>query len=220
MSREEILKKIIEYGVVAVVRTKQPDKLIKIIEAIYAGGIKSIEITMTVPRALKMIEQVSKLVNDEIILGVGSILDSNNAQRAIDAGAKFVVSPIFNKEIIITSHNNNVPAMPGTFTPTEIFNAQEAEADIIKVFPADVLGMSFFKSIKAPMPHLRIMPTGGVTLDNAGDWIKAGACAVGVGSALLDGQAIEENNFRKLTDNAKRIMNSLKSVDEPKFIIV
>ncbi|MFZ2322390.1 MAG: bifunctional 4-hydroxy-2-oxoglutarate aldolase/2-dehydro-3-deoxy-phosphogluconate aldolase [Ignavibacteriaceae bacterium] len=220
MSREEILKKIIEYGVVAVVRTKQPDKLIKIIEAIYAGGIKSIEITMTVPHALKMIEQVSKLVNDEIILGVGSILDSNNAQRAIDAGAKFVVSPIFNKEIIITSHNNNVPAMPGTFTPTEIFNAQEAGADIIKVFPADVLGMSFFKSIKAPMPHLRIMPTGGVTLDNAGDWIKAGACAVGVGSALLDGQAIEENNFRKLTDNAKRIMNSLKSVDEPKFVIV
>jgi 2-dehydro-3-deoxyphosphogluconate aldolase/(4S)-4-hydroxy-2-oxoglutarate aldolase len=109
--------------------------------------------------------------------------------------------------------------MPGTFTPTEIFNAQREGADIVKVFPADVLGMSFFKSIKAPMPDLKIMPTGGVTLDNAGDWIKSGACAVGIGSALLDERAIEENNFNKLTQNAQRIMNSINSVDKPKLVV-
>jgi 2-dehydro-3-deoxyphosphogluconate aldolase/(4S)-4-hydroxy-2-oxoglutarate aldolase len=218
MSREEIVKCIIDNGVVAVVRTKHPDKLIKIIEAIYEGGIKCIEITMTVPNALNMITQVRKSVSSEILVGVGSVLDSDTAQKAIDAGAKFVVSPIYNNEILSISHKNNVPVMPGCFTPTEIFNAQKAGADIIKVFPADVLGMRFFKSIKAPMPNLKIMPTGGVTLDNAGDWIKSGACAVGIGSALLDEKAIKENNYSKLTENAKRIINSLNSVDKPKLI--
>jgi len=220
MSREEIVKNIIENGVVAVVRTKHPDKLVRIAEAIYEGGIKHIEITMTVPNALKMIAEVRGSANAKIIIGVGSVLDSDTAQKAIDAGAQFVVSPIFNKEILSTAHKNNVPAMPGTFTPTEIFNAQEQGADIIKVFPADVLGMSFFKSIKAPMPNLKIMPTGGVTLDNAGDWIKAGACAVGIGSALLDERAIEENNYSKLTENAKRIINSINSVNKPKSVFV
>ena len=218
MFREEIVKKMIANGVVAVVRTKHPDKLIKIVEAIYEGGIKSIEITMTVPNALNMIAQVSKSASSEILVGVGSVLDSDTAQKAINAGAKFVVSPIYNKEILSTSHKNNIPVMPGCFTPTEIFNAQQAGADIVKVFPADVLGMSFFKSIKAPMPELRIMPTGGVSLDNAGDWIKSGACAVGIGSALLDERAIEENNYNKLTENAKRIMKSINSVDKPKLI--
>ncbi|MBK7629538.1 MAG: bifunctional 4-hydroxy-2-oxoglutarate aldolase/2-dehydro-3-deoxy-phosphogluconate aldolase [Ignavibacteriales bacterium] len=218
MSREEIVKNIIDNVVVAVVRTKHPDKLIRMVEAIFEGGIKSIEITMTVPNALEMIAQVSKFANPEILVGVGSVLDTDTAQKAIDAGAQFVVSPIFNKEILITTNKNNVPVMPGCFTPTEIFNAQQAGADIVKVFPADVLGMSFFKSIKAPMPKLKIMPTGGVTLDNAGDWIKAGACAVGIGSALLDEKAIEENNYSKLTENAKQIMNSISSVDKPKLI--
>ena len=218
MSKEEIVKNIIDNGVVAVLRTKHPDKLIRIVEAIFEGGIKSIEITMTVPNALEMIAQVSETASSEILVGVGSVLDSDTAQKAIDAGAKFVVSPIYNKEILSISHKNNVPVMPGCFTPTEIFNAQQAGADIVKVFPADVLGMSFFKSIKAPMPNLKIMPTGGVTLDNAGDWIKSGACAVGIGSALLDEKAIEENNYRKLTENAKRIINSLNSVDKQKLI--
>ncbi len=220
MSRIEIVKNIIANGVVAVVRTKQPEKLIRIIEAIYEGGVKTIEITMTVPNALKMIEQINKSVNDEIILGVGSVLVCDDAQKAIDAGAKFVVSPVYDKDVIVTSHKNNVPAMPGTFTPTEIFNARKNGADIIKVFPADILGMKFFKAVKAPMPELKIMPTGGVTLDNAGDWIKAGACAVGVGSALLDERAIEENNFKKLRDNARRIMESINFVDKPKSLFV
>jgi 2-dehydro-3-deoxyphosphogluconate aldolase/(4S)-4-hydroxy-2-oxoglutarate aldolase len=180
MSRLEIVNEMKDNGVVAVVRTKHPDKLIKIAEAIYEGGVKFIEITMTVPNALKMIEQVRNSVRDEIIIGVGSVLDSGTAQNAIDAGAQFVVSPIFKKDIIDTAHKNNVPAMPGTFTPTEMLTAHQSGADVIKVFPADVLGMKFFKAVKAPIPDLNLMPTGGVNLDNAGEWIRAGACAVGV----------------------------------------
>ncbi|UCH66297.1 MAG: bifunctional 4-hydroxy-2-oxoglutarate aldolase/2-dehydro-3-deoxy-phosphogluconate aldolase [Ignavibacterium sp.] len=212
MSRTEIVKEISNNGVVAVVRTKHPDKLLRIAEAICEGGVKFIEITMTVPNTLNMIEEVSRLVNHEIYIGVGSVLDPGTAQKAIDAGAKFVVSPIFNKNIIETAHNNNVPAMPGTFTPTEILTAHKSGSDIIKVFPADVLGMNFFKAVKAPMPDLRLMPTGGVNLDNAGEWIRAGACAVGVGTALLDVKAIEENDFKKLTENARRIVASINSV--------
>ena len=171
---------------------------------------------MTVPNALKRIAEVRESVSEEIILGVGSVLESETAQKAIDAGAQFVVSPIYNRDIVKAAHKNDVPAMPGTFTPTEIFNAHQEGADIIKVFPADILGMSFFKSIKAPMPNLNIMPTGGVTLDNAGEWIKAGACAVGIGSALLDNKAIEENDYNKLTENARRILRNLSSVNNRK----
>ena len=211
MSRAELVKEMKNNGIVAIIRTKYPDKLIKIAEAIYEGGVKFIEITMTVPNALKMIKEVRNSVSQEIILGVGSVLDSDTAQKAIDAGAQFVVSPIFKKEIIDKAHKNNVPAMPGTFTPTEMLNAHQYGADIIKVFPADILGMKFFKAVKAPMPDLNLMPTGGVNLDNAGDWINAGACAVGIGTALLDVKAIEQNNYKKLTENARRINDSIKS---------
>ena len=211
MSRAELVKEMKNNGIVAIIRTKYPDKLIKIAEAIFEGGVKFIEITMTVPNALKMIKEVKNSVSDEIILGVGSVLDPETAQKAIDAGAQFVVSPIFKKEIIDKAHKNNVPAVPGTFTPTEMLNAHQYGADIIKVFPADILGMKFFKAVKAPMPDLNLMPTGGVNLDNAGDWINAGACAVGIGTALLDVKAIEQNNYKKLTENARRINDSIKS---------
>jgi len=136
-------------------------------------------------------------------------LNSSIAEDAINAGAKYVVSPILKKEIIDTSHKHNVPVMPGCFTPTEIQTAFEYGADIVKVFPADVVGMEFFKAILAPMPHLKLMPTGGVSLTNAGEWLKAGACAVGIGSALLDKKAIQESNYSILTENAKQIMKSI-----------
>ena len=128
--------------------------------------------------------------------------------------AKYVVSPILKKEIIEIAQKYDVPVMPGCFTPTEIYSAFEMGADIAKVFPADVVGMPFFKAILAPMPHLKLMPTGGVSLTNAGDWLKAGACAVGIGSALLDDKVIKEENYLKLTENAKSIMNSINSVNK------
>jgi 2-dehydro-3-deoxyphosphogluconate aldolase/(4S)-4-hydroxy-2-oxoglutarate aldolase len=134
---------------------------------------------------------------------VGSVLNPETAQKAIDAGARYVVSPIFKPEIVEKAHMNDVPAFPGAFTPTEIQTAFECGADIVKVFPADVVGMAFFKAIKAPMPHLKIMPTGGVTLTNVADWIRSGACAVGVGGALLDKKAVDNGNYDVLTANAK-----------------
>lgn len=209
MKRQEIVDTLIKASAVAVVRLTDPTKLIKVAEAIYAGGVSAIEITMTVPNAIKMIEEASKQIGSYMQIGVGSVLDSDTAQKAIDAGAKYVVSPIFKKEIIETAHKNNIPAMPGAFTPTEIQTADEAGADIVKVFPADVVGMAFFKGVLAPMPHLKLMPTGGVSLTNAGDWLKAGACTVGVGTALLDKKAIASEDYKTLTANAKILMESI-----------
>jgi 2-dehydro-3-deoxyphosphogluconate aldolase/(4S)-4-hydroxy-2-oxoglutarate aldolase len=209
MNRETIVSEVIKRKVVAILRLKEPGKLKKVAEAIYAGGVSAIEITMTVPNAIQLIEEMSRELSSDILLGVGSVLNAKTAEDAIKAGAKYVVSPILKKEIIEAAHKFNVPAMPGCFTPTEIQTAYEAGADIIKVFPADILGMAFFKGVLAPMPHLRLMPTGGVSLTNAGEWINAGASAVGIGSALLDKEAITNENYSKLTENAQMVMKSI-----------
>jgi len=209
MDKEKILEEIFKVKVVAVLRINETDKLKNIIDALYVGGISVVEITMTVPNAIQQIEKMNEELDKNIVLGVGSVLNKSVAEEAIKAGAKYVVSPVLKKEIIETSHKYGVPAMPGCFSPTEIQTAYEYGADIIKVFPADLVGMSFFKSILAPLPHLKLMPTGGVSLTNACDWIKAGACAVGVGSALLDKKAISEGNYSKLTENAKLILNNI-----------
>ena len=209
--RKEILNKLEANVAVAVIRLADSTKLIRVCEAIFEGGVKSIEITMTVPNAISVIKESVKKLGDHMLIGVGSVLNAETAKKAIDAGANYVVSPIFKKEIIEVAHKNDVPALPGCFTPSEIQTAFESGADIIKIFPADVLGMAFFKSILAPMPHLKLMPTGGVTLTNAGDWIKAGACAVGIGTALLDKNAIAQENYKLLTNNAQLIMANIEA---------
>ena len=209
--RKEILNKLEANVAVAVIRLADSTKLIRVCEAIFEGGVKSIEITMTVPNAISVIKESVKRLGDHMLIGVGSVLNAETAKKAIDAGANYVVSPIFKKEIIEVAHKNDVPALPGCFTPSEIQTAFESGADIIKIFPADVLGMAFFKSILAPMPHLKLMPTGGVTLTNVGDWIKAGACAVGIGTALLDKNAIAQENYKLLTNNAQLIMANIEA---------
>ena len=209
MSREEIVRRIIEGGAVAVIRLSDSKKLIKVANAIYRGGVTGIEITMTVPDAIRVIEDTNREIGSYLNIGVGSVLSADIALKAIDAGAKYVVSPIFKREIIKAAHDNDVAAFPGAFTPTEIQSAYESGADIVKVFPADIVGMAFFKGVLAPMPHLKLMPTGGVSLTNAGEWLKAGACAVGVGTALLDKKAIASENYQALTDNAKILMESI-----------
>lgn len=211
MTRSEIVSQIVKCGAVAVIRMEDPSKLLKVVEALYEGGLFMSEITMTLPNALKVTEEVSEKVPDEVIIGVGSVMNAETAQNAIDAGAKFVVSPITKKEIIQTAHKNNLPVIPGAFSPTEIQTAHEMGADIVKVFPADVVGIKYFKSIKAPMPHLKLMPTGGVTLDNAGEWLLNGAEAVGIGSALLDKDAIKNEDYSKLKSNAKLLMQNLRN---------
>ncbi len=206
----KLVQQLMDAGVIAVIRMADSQKLVRVAEAIHQGGVSAIEITMTVPNALKVIEDVSRALGDEILLGVGSVLNAGTAHRAMDAGARYVVSPIFKPEIIEAAHERGCPAMPGVFTPTEALIAQEQGADIVKVFPADVVGMAFFKAVLAPMPHLRLMPTGGVSLTNAGDWIRAGAVAVGVGGALLDKQAISEGNYAQLTENARMLRRSVE----------
>jgi 2-dehydro-3-deoxyphosphogluconate aldolase / (4S)-4-hydroxy-2-oxoglutarate aldolase len=212
MNKQEILDQLYKRKAVAVIRLQDANKLKKVIEALALGGVSVAEITMTVPNAIGLIKQITSELNADIIVGVGSVLNAEVAQQAIEAGAKYVVSPIFKKEIIDKVHEFDIPAMPGCFTPTEIQTAYEAGADIVKVFPADVLGMPFFKGVLTPMPHLKLMPTGGVTLTNAGEWIKVGACAVGLGAALLDKEAIDLENYSKLTENAKMVMQSINSV--------
>ncbi|MFQ5824517.1 MAG: bifunctional 4-hydroxy-2-oxoglutarate aldolase/2-dehydro-3-deoxy-phosphogluconate aldolase [bacterium] len=211
MSRHEIVQNLIAGGAIAVIRMNDSHKIKKVAEAVHRGGIAAIEVTMTTPNALKVIEESANSMGDFMQIGVGSVLDAETARKAINAGATFVVSPIFKPEIIQTAHRYDLPAVPGAFTPTEILTAHEQGADIVKVFPADVVGMAFFKAIKAPMPHLQLMPTGGVTIENAGEFIKAGACCVGIGSNLLDKKAIESDLFEVLTERAKRLVANIKA---------
>jgi len=209
MSKSSIIQALISQGAIAVIRMSDTQKLKKVIEAIHKGGVSAIEITMTTPNALRVIEETANSMGDVAQVGVGSVLDPETARLAINAGATFVVSPIFKSEIIYTAHRYDLPGIVGAFTPTEILTAHEHGSDMVKVFPADILGMAFFKAIKAPMPHLQLMPTGGVSLTNAGDWIKAGACAVAVGTALLDKKAIAEEDYPKLTENARTLCQSI-----------
>jgi len=209
MTREKIRNNILQKKVIAVVRMKNPEQLLKVITAIMNGGVTAIELTMTIPNAIQSIEIATKEFGDEILLGVGSVTSSAVALDAINAGAKFVVSPIYKPDVVSTVIAKNLVVIPGGFTPTEIQTAYEQGADFVKIFPADNLGMSFIKSIKAPLPHLKLIPTGVVTLDNAIDWINHGASAVGIGSALVDNKAIESGNFAQLTENAKKLCSNL-----------
>jgi 2-dehydro-3-deoxyphosphogluconate aldolase/(4S)-4-hydroxy-2-oxoglutarate aldolase len=161
---------------------------------------------MTVPGAVDLIRTLASSLPDGFLLGAGTVTDVATARAVIEAGARFVVGPVFRPEVIAACHERDVAAIPGCFSPTEIFAAHECGADIVKVFPATMLGPQFLKDVRAPLPQLKLMPTGGVTLDNAGDWIRAGAVAVGLGSALLDARAIDGGAFDVITANARRVV--------------
>ena len=206
-----IVGAIEQAGVVAVIRMKEPEKLRAVIDAIGQGGIRALEVTMTVPGAIELIRQLAPTLPSGFVLGAGTVLDPETAARVIDAGAQFIVSPVSRPSIIQAAHAHGVPAMPGCFTPTEILDAWDSGADVVKVFPATSLGPSFLKDVRGPLPHVKLMPTGGVTLDNAGDWIRAGAVAVGIGTALLDAAAIASGNYGLLRANAERVVANIKS---------
>lgn len=210
MSKQEIIEYIEKHKAVSVMRLPDADLFDPVSEALYEGGIRVLEITMTVPDALNQIKKASQNAPSDMLIGVGSILDADMAKRAVDNGAQFVVSPVMKKEIIDAAKSMGVAVMPGAFTPTEAQLAWDYGADVVKIFPADITGMKFFKAIKAPMPHLKLMPTGGVTLTNGQEWIDHGACAVGVGSALLDKQALKEKNFNQLRKNAEVLTSNFK----------
>ena len=197
--REAILQRITALGALAVVRLPRADDVLPVARALHAGGVSAIEVTMTVPGALQAIERLVREGGPELLVGVGSVLDAQTARRAVEAGARFVVSPVFRAEVVDEAHRHDIAALPGAFTPTEILRAHEAGADAVKVFPSDALGPAFIRGVLAPMPFLRLVPTGGVTPGNAGEWIRAGAAAVGLGSALVDTALVARGDWATLT---------------------
>lgn len=209
MQRSEILNRIIDIGVIAVIRLKDKNHLYNVVNALVEGGVKCIEITMTVPDADKIIFELNKNFSNSIILGAGTVTKSEDAKLLISKGAKFIVSPIFDQEIIKVCNDADVVCMPGCFTPTEIFNAWRYGADMIKVFPATSLGPRYIKDLLAPFPDLKLIPTGGVTIENSADWILAGAVAVGIGSNLFDPKLIAENKYSEITECAKRLVENI-----------
>ena len=209
MNKSEVLARIIDSGVVAVIRMKDTNRLLKVIEAVRCGGVKVIEITMTVPGAVDIIRQLSKAVPADVLIGAGTVVDEETAEKVIEAGATFVVGPVLNLGVVSLCVKRGIAVMPGCYTPTEIIAGWKAGADIIKVFPATSLGPKYFKDLRGPFPDIRLMPTGGVTIDNVGEWIAAGACAVGIGSDLLDKKAIEEERYEVLTERAARMVQNV-----------
>ncbi len=212
--RRAVVEEVERAGIVAIIRMKDPDRVRAVFDAIGAGGVRVIEVTMSVPGAIELIRQLAADLPPGVVLGAGTVLDGDTARRVIDAGARFVVSPVFRRDVITACHERDAAVMPGCFTPTEILEAWDAGADVVKVFPATALGPTFLKDVRGPLPQVKLMPTGGVTLDNAGDWIRAGAVAVGVGTALLDTAAIAAGNYAVLRANAARIVASVRAARE------
>ncbi|MFL6516510.1 MAG: bifunctional 4-hydroxy-2-oxoglutarate aldolase/2-dehydro-3-deoxy-phosphogluconate aldolase [Bacillus sp. (in: firmicutes)] len=206
-----LLQQIINSGVVAVIRGAKPDTIIPIAKSLAAGGVIAIEITAETPGALRLIEMVSIELGDQVIAGAGTVLDPETARTAIMHGAKFIFSPTVNQDTIKITKRYGVISVPGAMTPTEILTGYECGADLIKVFPANLLGPGYLKDVHGPLPHIPLMPTGGIDLSNAGSYIKAGAVAVGVGSTLVDTKkAMDEEYFLQLTEKASRFVNEVK----------
>lgn len=214
MNREATLSQMLSLGIVAVIRMTDGKPLLRVVEAICEGGVKCIEITMTVPNAVEMIREISKTVPSDVIVGAGTVLNAETARAVIEAGARFVVAPILNRDVIDVCHAHDVVAVSGCFTPTEIVSGWDAGADIIKVFPSSVLGPTYFKDVRGPLPHIRMMPTGGVTIENVGEWVAAGAVAVAIGSDLLDKSAIARKEYQVLTERARRLVQNYRVARE------
>jgi len=204
MDKREMMELIQKTGVIAIMRAKSSDQLLAAADAIKAGGVQAIEVTMTTPGALDVVRQATERYGSDVLFGAGSVLDPESARAAILAGAQFVVCPTLNLKTIEICHRYAIPVVPGAYTPTEILTAWEAGADMVKVFPASVGGPDYIKALKGPLPQIKLVPVGGVELDNTADFIRAGAEAVGVGSALVSQKLLDTGDFAALTERARR----------------
>lgn len=212
MGRTTPLDRIIQTGIVAILRAPQGDMLADAAEALLAGGVEAIEVTFTVPRAHEVLARVADRLGNRIVLGAGTVLDTETARVAILSGAEFIVGPTVNLGVIELCRRYDKLVFPGAFTPTEILRAWEAGADIVKVFPSDSVGPGYLKALRGPLPQVRLMPTGGVTLQTAADFLRAGACALGIGSALVEPQALAERDFARIESLARQYVEIVRAV--------
>ena len=210
MTKLEQMQQIEVCGIVAIIRANSADELIEAAAAIHAGGVDVIEVTMTTPNALQVINDVSSTYGDKVLVGAGSVLDAETARAVMLSGADFVVSPVTKPDVIEICNRYGKVVIPGAFTPTEILMAWETGADYVKVFPSSGVGADYIKDVKAPLPQIPLVPTGGINAENAADFITAGAAALGVGSALVNNQLIAAGEFATLTERAERLVKEVQ----------
>ena len=212
MTRADTTQRILEAGAIAIVRLPSTRHLIRVAEAIVHGGVTVMEVTLTTPNALAATRQLVQRLSERAVVGVGSVLFANDVARAAECGARFIVSPVSTPALIESAHAHDLPVIPGALTPSEVYQAQARGADLIKVFPAGFWGSKYIRALLAPMPDLRLCPTGGVTPENAGEWIAAGALAVGIGSALASAALAKSGNFEEITQRAQTLVRSIQAV--------
>ena len=211
MNKTEVLQRIRATGLIPVVRAESADLAMRAVEAIKAGGVDVLEVTMTVPGAIDVIAKLAATFGAEVVIGAGTVLDPDTANKCVQAGAQFIVSPALNEETISFCRRNDVAVFPGALTPTEVVRAWNAGADAVKVFPAGAVGgASYLKALKAPLPQIELVPTGGVSLKTAADFIKAGAMALGVGADLVDTKALREDRDEVIAERAREFLEIVR----------
>ncbi|WP_098748330.1 bifunctional 4-hydroxy-2-oxoglutarate aldolase/2-dehydro-3-deoxy-phosphogluconate aldolase [Paenibacillus sp. EZ-K15] len=214
MNKEAKLKLLKESGVVAVVRRPPFEKAVRITDALVAGGVKALEITVDSDRAFELIALLNERYGEDVLVGAGTVLDAETAEKAIEARAQFIFSPVLDEETIKTTIRREVISIPGVMTPTEIVKGYRLGADLLKIFPGSSLGVNYIKELSAPLGHIPMMPTGGVTLDNVAQFIRAGAVAVGLGSSLLDKKAMEEERYDDIAKRAEQFIQAIHQARE------
>ena len=220
MEKSQVLERIKSIGIIPVVRASSGDEALVAVEAIKAGGLSILEITMTVPGAVGIIEKIAARYGDEVLVGAGTVLDAETAKHCLRAGAQFVVSPALNLETIAYCRDAGCAIMPGALTPTEVVTAWSAGADMVKVFPCGAMGgASYIKSLRAPLPQIELVPTGGVSLTTAAGFIEAGAAAIGVGADLVDLKAIRAGQSERITETTRAYIEAVRSARAGKISI-
>lgn len=214
MTKQDDLSRVLKSGIVAIVRAPSGERLVEVAEALVAGGVDVIEITFTVPKADRVLAQVADRVGDRALLGAGTVLDTETARIALLSGASFLVSPTVNLDVIEMCRRYDKLVMPGAFTPTEVLSAWQAGADIVKVFPCDVLGPGYLKALHGPLPQIRLLPTGGVNLDTAATFLQAGACALGIGGSLVEPKAVATGDLKRIESLARQYVEIVRQTRE------
>ena len=216
MSGMKSLQRVLDHKIVAVIRAENGDLLVDVAESLLAGGVEVMEVTFTVPRATRVLEKVADRIGSRILLGAGTVLDSETCRAAILAGAEFIVSPAVNVDVIELCKRYSKPVMPGALTPTEVITAWQAGADIVKIFPSEITGPKYLKALHGPLPHIRLMPTGGVNLETAAEFLRCGACALGIGSSLVDPKVVASGDLKKIETLARQYVQIVKDFSTTK----